>query len=202
MRTVLTRQLSITYFSNKIFFLLANLREDTNKKSSLKNATRYLWKHLTTQKKNKKIPLQVKNETSDNVKTCTLAQLMIYGSPGTSKEERMGLILVLVFFFFSRKIFASFYLGFTLFLGPLGSCPGRDTSQLTFIFWGKWSATFRAVKGGVKSEVVRYGLTLAPASLTLYMLMQCEVARLNSLSNFFDVSKSTDGIHFHTVQKT
>lgn len=50
--------------------------------------------------------------------------------------------------------------------------------------------------------MARYGLALAPASLTLYKLMQCEVARLNSLSKFFDVSKPTDGIHFHTVQKT
>lgn len=178
------------------------MQEEINKKSSLKNVTRLLWKRLNTHKKNKKIPLQVKNETSDNIRTFTLAQLMIYGSLGTSKEERMGLILFSWFCFLTERFFASFYLGFTLFLGPLGSCPGRDTSQLTFIFWGKWSATFRAVIGGVKSEVAWYGLTLAPASLTLYMLMQREVARLNSLSNFFDVSKSTDGIHFHTVQKT
>lgn len=37
--------------------------------------------------------------------------------------------------------------------------------------------------------------------LTLYILMQREVARLNSLSNFFDVLEPTDGIHFHTVRK-
>lgn len=54
---------------------------------------------LTTHKKNKKISLQVKNETSDNVRTCTLAQLMINGPLGTSKEKRMGLILFSFFFF-------------------------------------------------------------------------------------------------------
>lgn len=171
------------------------MQEETNKKSSLKNVTRWLWKHLNTHKKNKKIPLQVKNETSDNIRAFTLAQLMI-------ARKRGWVWFCFLGFFLTERFFASFYLGFTLFLGPLGSCPGRDTSQLTFIFWGKWSATFRAVIGGVKSEVAWYGLTLAPASLTLYMLMQREVARLNSLSNFFDVSKSTDGIHFHTVQKT
>lgn len=51
-------------------------------------------------------------------------------------------------------------------------------------------------------EAAQRSLAVTPASLTLYTLMQCEVARLNSLSNFFDVREPTDGIHFHTVQKT
>lgn len=146
----------------------------------------------------------IQNQINNNTPTPSTEQCNQMTFPALAGKKEW--VWFIFFSFLKRNDFAFFFfflhLGFTLFLRPLGSCPGHNTSQLTLIFWGKWSVAFWAVIGGVRSEVAWYGLTLAPASLTLYTLMQCEVARLNSLSNFFDVSKPTDGIHFHAVQKT
>lgn len=112
---------------------------------------------------------------------------LLLGRLGTRKEERDF-----------PESFLIFYLAFTLFLGPPGSLPGPPSPGLTLSSRGKGSGAPRLRKGRAEARTGRAWL----GPLTLYTLMQCEGARLNSLSNFFDVLEPTDGIHFHTVRKT
>lgn len=114
---------------------------------------------------------------------------------GTKQNKIKNPCGTLRFFFLNH--FSFFYLGFTLFLQPLGSLPGLYP-WLTLSSQSKWSVSPGPREG---AEAARLGWTwLSP--LTLYTLMWCEVASLNSLSSFFDVPELTDGIHFHAVRKT